>query len=155
MSRKSSQRRLQSRGKPALPSSTPQQTGLGKRDPATMGFDLPDWLDASSVPAPLSGPASFLAGDGGLPEVDPLSADEGCTDTDSQSRTVMEGMKVVCICKGIRKRVFWRALDEGMRTKEDINRCTGSGSGGCQGRRCGPRIVAMLRHLSTSGGNQT
>jgi bacterioferritin-associated ferredoxin len=61
---------------------------------------------------------------------------------------MLEGMKVICICKGIKQRVFWQALDAGMRTKEDINDFTGSGSGGCQGRRCGPRIVEMLRNLS-------
>jgi bacterioferritin-associated ferredoxin len=56
-------------------------------------------------------------------------------------------MKVVCICKGIKKSVFWKVLDTGVRTKEEVNRLTGSGSGGCQGRRCGPRILEMLRNL--------
>ena len=65
-----------------------------------------------------------------------------------EERTLLEGMKVVCICKGIKKRVFWKALDDGMSTKEEINRCTGSGNGGCQGRRCGPRILDMLRKAS-------
>jgi bacterioferritin-associated ferredoxin len=55
-------------------------------------------------------------------------------------------MKVVCICKGIKKRLFWKALDDGAQTKDEVNRLTGSGSGGCQGRRCGPRILEMLRH---------
>ena len=64
------------------------------------------------------------------------------------SRTITEGMKVVCICKGIKKRVFWNALDEGMCTKEDIDRATGSGSGSCQGRRCGPRILDMIRNIT-------
>ena len=64
----------------------------------------------------------------------------------SEPRTLLEGMKVVCICKGIKKRIFWKALDDGAQTKDDINRMTGSGSGGCQGRRCGPRILDMLRH---------
>jgi bacterioferritin-associated ferredoxin len=61
---------------------------------------------------------------------------------------MLEGMKVVCICKGIKKSVFWKVLDAGAQSKDEINRLTGSGSGGCQGRRCGPRITEMLRDLS-------
>jgi bacterioferritin-associated ferredoxin len=63
----------------------------------------------------------------------------------AESRTLVEGMKVVCICKGIKKRIFWQALDDGAQTKEEINRLTGSGNGSCQGRRCGPRILDLLR----------
>lgn len=107
-------------------------TGL---DPAKMGFEVPSWLDESVNADTSAETSSLLRQDGAASEV-------------SQVRTVVEGMKVVCICKGIRKRVFWRALDEGMCTKEEINRHTGSGSGSCQGRRCGPRILDMLRRLS-------
>ena len=70
------------------------------------------------------------------------------SDVPPESRTLLEGMKVVCICKGIKKSVFWKVLDTGVRTKEEVNHLTGSGSGGCHGRRCGPRILEMLRNLS-------
>ena len=70
------------------------------------------------------------------------------SDVPPEPRTILEGMKVVCICKGIKKSVFWKVLDTGVRTKEEVNRLTGSGSGGCQGRRCGPRILEMLRNLA-------
>ena len=50
--------------------------------------------------------------------------------------------------QGHQKSVFWKVLDTGVRTKEEVNRLTGSGSGGCQGRRCGPRILEMLRNLA-------
>jgi bacterioferritin-associated ferredoxin len=66
----------------------------------------------------------------------------------AEPRTLVEGMKVVCICKGIKKRVFWKALDDGAQTKEEVNRMTGSGNGSCQGRRCGPRILDLLRKRS-------
>src|SRR5712691_10684140 len=69
------------------------------------------------------------------------------SDVPPEPRTLLEGMKVVCICKGIKKSVFWKVLDTGVQTKEEVNRLTGSGSGGCQGRRCGPRILEMLRNL--------
>jgi bacterioferritin-associated ferredoxin len=104
-----------------------------------MGFDMPDWL-VPSTPLP-------------QPPADPLSLEssqaleqELPAGPEPETRTLLEGMKVVCICKGIKKRVFWKALDDGAQTKDDINRVTGSGSGGCQGRRCGPRILDMLRN---------
>jgi bacterioferritin-associated ferredoxin len=104
-----------------------------------MGFDMPDWLAPSAPPA--------------QPPADPLSLkpsqafeQEPPASPVLEPRSLLEGMKVVCICKGIKKRVFWKALDDGAQTKDDINRITGSGSGGCQGRRCGPRILDMLRN---------
>ena len=109
--------------------------GFAGLDPAKMGFEVPPWLEESANADASAETSSLLRQDGAVSEI-------------SQVRTVVEGMKVVCICKGIRKRVFWRALDEGMCTKEEINRHTGSGSGSCQGRRCGPRILDMLRRLS-------
>ncbi|ETW94361.1 MAG: hypothetical protein ETSY1_35215 [Candidatus Entotheonella factor] len=98
-----------------------------------MGFAMPEWME---TPTHASGAAL------------PSPARPAETDLKPETRSVVEGMKVVCICKGIKKRVFWNALDAGICTHEDINRHTGSGSGSCQGRRCGPRILDMLKRLS-------
>jgi bacterioferritin-associated ferredoxin len=95
-----------------------------------MGFAMPEWMDAPSEGGPSDG--SFRTDEPSL---------------ESETRSVVEGMKVVCICKGIKKRAFWKAFDAGICTREDINRQTGSGSGSCQGRRCGPRILEMLKRL--------
>ena len=112
-------------------------TGFAGLDPTKLGLEGPGWLSTSQ---PLeTSPEPSLPSD---VETDPAS------DVPPESRTLLEGMKVVCICKGIKKRVFWKVLDTGVQTKEEVNRLTGSGSGGCQGRRCGPRIIAMLRNLS-------
>ncbi len=128
-------RRPQSGARSPSRSPSKQPKGFAELDPGTMGFDLPSWMDEpSNLDSP--GETSQLAGN------DDVSAEA------THARTIVEGMKVVCICKGIRQRVFWRALDAGMCTKEAINRETGSGSGSCGGRRCGPRILDMLRHLS-------
>jgi len=99
-----------------------------------MGFDMPEWMEtpAEAPPSDQIPPKSTMAGESGV---------------EPETRSVVEGMKVVCICKGIKKRVFWNAFDAGMCTHEDINRHTGSGSGSCQGRRCGPRILDMLKRL--------
>jgi bacterioferritin-associated ferredoxin len=111
-----------------------------------MGLSMPDWLDPAASPAGTPA-ASHVAEDKTLAPA-PSAAGERPVADDVPSRTVLDGMKVVCICKGIKQRAFWKALDSGMRTKEEINRFTGSGSGGCQGRRCGPRIAEMLQRLS-------
>ena len=112
-------------------------TGFAGLDPTKVGLEGPGWLSTSQSLIETS-PEPALPSDAAM---NPSS------DVPPEPRTLLEGMKVVCICKGIKKSVFWRVLDTGVRTKEEVNRLTGSGSGGCQGRRCGPRILDMLRNL--------
>lgn len=52
--------------------------------------------------------------------------------------------RVVCICKGIS---LGRVLDglPGCDTVADVNQKVGTGSGGCAGERCGPRIKILLK----------
>ena len=118
----------------SLPSKTGAQRSRGKGfnslEPVDMGFAMPEWMDA-----PAEGLSSNRASRTAEPRLGP------------ETRSVVEGMKVVCICKGIKKRTFWNALDAGLCTREDINQHTGSGTGSCQGRRCGPRILEMLEQL--------
>lgn len=52
--------------------------------------------------------------------------------------------KVVCICKGINLGRVLKVLDR-CETVEDVNRLAGTGSGGCKGERCGPRIKLLLK----------
>ena len=52
--------------------------------------------------------------------------------------------KVVCICKGINLGRVLKGM-EGCETVQDVNRKVGTGSGGCQGERCGPRIKVLLK----------
>lgn len=137
------------KGRLAAGLSRPKQGGFADLDPSKIGLDVPDWMD-SSVPSD----ETFATPQGsGLGDSEPAPRftppeEEVPAKHDSSSRSIVEGMKVVCICKGIKTRVFWKALDEGLCTKEDINRCTGSGSGSCQGRRCGPRILDMIRNFT-------
>lgn len=124
---------------------TPKQT-FGSLDPSQMGLDMPDWM----ISPPLQSETQTSDDAQSVRETSqrPALAPTDIPEADPQARTVIEGMKVVCICKGIKKKVFWKAMDDGMCTRDDINRSTGSGSGSCQGRRCGPRILDMLRRLS-------
>ena len=121
--------------------------GFSALNPAAMGFDMPDWLAPSGPPVPSPADATVPPDPAPRsPQPLPETAPEPPISTHPEPRTLLEGMKVVCICKGIKKRIFWQALDDGAQTKDDVNRLTGSGNGGCQGRRCGPRILEMLRN---------
>lgn len=110
--------------------------GFADLDPTHVGLGGPGWFSPSSPPPDASSSLPSEAASNALLDMPP------------EPRTILEGMKVVCICKGIKKSVFWKVLDAGVRTKEEVNHLTGSGSGGCQGRRCGPRILEMLRNLA-------
>lgn len=57
---------------------------------------------------------------------------------------ILDGLKPVCLCKGIRKKAFLRHIAEGKTTLEALRRATGAGSGPCGGRRCTPRILELL-----------
>jgi bacterioferritin-associated ferredoxin len=114
-------------------------TGFAGLDPTKLGLEGPGWLSTSQ-------PLTETSREPALPSD---AAMNPSSDVPPEPRTLLEGMKVVCICKGIKKSVFWKVLDTGVRTKEEVNRLTGSGSGGCQGRRCGPRILEMLRNLAS------
>ncbi|MGE3542070.1 MAG: bacterioferritin-associated ferredoxin [Candidatus Tectimicrobiota bacterium] len=119
-------------------------------DPTTFSTQEPEWL--RSLPSETQQPAQNAC----LPTVDcppPLYSPPSETPIEvpaAPARTLLEGMKVVCICKGIKKSTFWKAFDTGARTREEVNRLTGAGSGGCHGRRCGPRIIEMLRDSHSS-----
>ena len=54
--------------------------------------------------------------------------------------------RVVCICKGINLARVLKGLP-GSETVADVNRKVGTGSGGCRGERCGPRIKALLKKM--------
>ena len=51
--------------------------------------------------------------------------------------------QVVCICKGINLGKVLKGLP-GSETVDDVNKKVGTGTGGCCGERCGPKIKALL-----------
>jgi hypothetical protein len=135
--RRGDRKQFNSGHKSSVRDASQKTKGFAGLTPTTLGLEGPGWL-STSQPLTETSPEPALSSDA---EMNPSS------DVPPEPRTILEGMKVVCICKGIKKSVFWKVLDTGVRTKEEVNRLTGSGSGGCQGRRCGPRILEMLRNL--------
>lgn len=57
--------------------------------------------------------------------------------------------RVVCICKGINLGRVLKGI-EGCETIAEVNRAVGTGTGGCQGQRCGPRIKMLLEKVKAS-----
>ena len=57
---------------------------------------------------------------------------------------IIDGLKTICICKGIKKKIFKELIAEGKTTIEELRKATGTGSGPCGGRRCTPRLNEML-----------
>ncbi len=58
---------------------------------------------------------------------------------------IIEGLKPVCLCKGIRKSVFLKHMKSGLLTLEELRKATGAGTGPCKGKRCTPRILELLK----------
>ena len=72
----------------------------------------------------------------------------GTSQTDSSASDGREEMikqlaSVVCICKGITLSRFLPALKTSG-TIAEVHQCVGSGDGGCQGRRCSPRVATLI-----------
>ncbi|MCB2295543.1 (2Fe-2S)-binding protein [Clostridium algoriphilum] len=58
---------------------------------------------------------------------------------------IMDKITKVCICKAIPKSTIKKAIKNGSRTVEDVQKVTGAGSGGCCGHRCTPKIEEILK----------
>ena len=70
-------------------------------------------------------------------------------DSNKKAQLIKQLSMVVCICKGIPLSKFLPKLSVDAST-EEIHQKVGSGCGGCQGRRCSPRIKTLLQKLKDS-----
>lgn len=62
-----------------------------------------------------------------------------------KNQDIIEGLKPICLCKGIKKSVILKHIRAGLRTVEELKKATGAGSGSCKGKRCRPRILELLK----------
>ena len=58
---------------------------------------------------------------------------------------IMDKLTKVCICKAIPRSTIRKAIRNGARTLEEVQKITGAGSGGCNGTRCNPKIEEILK----------
>ncbi|ARC83290.1 BFD-like [2Fe-2S] binding domain protein [Clostridium argentinense CDC 2741] len=63
---------------------------------------------------------------------------------EEKKKMVLDKMTKVCICKAIPRSKIKEAIKSGATTVEEVNKIVGSGSGGCKGRRCGPKIEELI-----------
>ena len=79
-----------------------------------------------------------------------MNSDSKGKDTQNKTRSRVDEekikvrSKIVCICNGINLGRILPILDE-CEFVADVNNKAGTGSGGCQGQRCGPRIKLLLK----------
>jgi NAD(P)H-nitrite reductase large subunit len=57
---------------------------------------------------------------------------------------IMDKITKVCLCKAIPRATIKKAIQNGAKTVEDVQKVTGAGSGGCKGLRCTPKIQQIL-----------
>ena len=62
-----------------------------------------------------------------------------------KEQQIIDGLKPICLCKGIKKSVFLKHIKAGLITVEALQKATGAGCGSCKGKRCRPRIIELLK----------
>ncbi|WP_298845049.1 (2Fe-2S)-binding protein [Clostridium sp.] len=61
------------------------------------------------------------------------------------NKNVLDKLTKICLCKVISKATIKKAIKNGAKTLEDVQKVTGAGSGGCRGHRCTPMIENILK----------
>ncbi len=63
---------------------------------------------------------------------------------------ILDKLTKVCICKAIPRATIKKAIKNGAKTLEEVQKATGAGSGPCGGRRCTPKILELLETETSS-----
>lgn len=63
-----------------------------------------------------------------------------------QNEAIMDKLTKVCLCRAISRAAIKKAIADGARTVEEVQKKTGAGSGSCKGRRCTPKIEELIRN---------
>ena len=69
----------------------------------------------------------------------------------NSEQDIIEGLKVVCKCRNVRKSVLLKHIAAGVDTLEGLKKKTGAGSGTCKGKGCIQKIEELLEE--TRGGS--
>lgn len=60
------------------------------------------------------------------------------------NQEILDKLTKICLCKGISRATIKKAIAGGADTLEKVQKAVGAGSGPCGGRRCTPKIEALL-----------
>ncbi len=61
-----------------------------------------------------------------------------------REQEIIEGLKVVCKCRNVRRSVLLKHITAGVDTVERLKKTTGAGSGTCKGKECIRKIEELL-----------
>ena len=64
--------------------------------------------------------------------------------TQELNEELLDKLTKVCLCKGISRAVMKKDIRGGAKTVAEVQKATGAGSGSCGGKRCTPKIEALL-----------
>lgn len=68
-----------------------------------------------------------------------------------ENNQVIENLKVICLCRNIKKGTILKAIAKGASTLKEVNRDLGSGSGDCKGERCQAKINGIVKEQLAKG----
>lgn len=74
-------------------------------------------------------------------------------DNDKLPQNIMDRLTKVCLCKGINRASIKKAIDNGAKTIDEVQKATGVGSGSCHGCRCTPKIEELLDQINSESRN--
>ncbi|SHE40832.1 (2Fe-2S)-binding protein [Clostridium fallax] len=60
------------------------------------------------------------------------------------NQEILDKLTKVCLCKAIPRSKIKDSIRKGATTVEAVRKVTGSGTGGCCGRRCTPKIQDLI-----------
>ena len=60
---------------------------------------------------------------------------------------ILDKITKVCICKGIARATIKKAIANGAKTVEEVQKATGAGKGSCGGKRCTEKIQQLLSEV--------
>ncbi|HIT90575.1 MAG TPA: (2Fe-2S)-binding protein [Candidatus Merdenecus merdavium] len=60
---------------------------------------------------------------------------------------IIDKLTKVCICKAVPRSTMKKAIADGCDTVDKVWKKTNTGNGPCKGRRCGPKIQALLNDM--------
>ena len=62
----------------------------------------------------------------------------------NENNQIIDNLKVICLCKSIKKGTILKTIKNGASTLQQINSKLGSGSGDCKGERCQGKIQQII-----------
>lgn len=63
---------------------------------------------------------------------------------DTLNEQILDKITKVCLCKAIPRSKIKEAIRNGALTPEEVTKITGARTGGCNGRRCTPKIQELI-----------